>query len=76
MSAREAGCSHGGGTMLARRCFLRRRASQRGRSARWGGRRGGVLPYGGRDVRPGGEKGEVVVVGNIPTADRCFLIVV
>lgn len=35
--------SHDGGTMLQRFCFLRRRASQSGREARWGGIRRGVV---------------------------------
>lgn len=42
---RESGCSHGGGRMLARRCFLSSSASQRGTVARLGGRRLGVSPY-------------------------------
>lgn len=37
--------SHGGGMMLARRCRLRRRASQRGMVLRYGGWRGGIGPY-------------------------------
>ncbi len=41
---RDGGESHGGGRMLARRWRLRRRASQRGRGARWGGLRGGIGP--------------------------------
>jgi len=44
ISVRESGWSHGGGTMFARRCFLRRRASQRGMSLRRGGRSSGVAP--------------------------------
>lgn len=44
MAVREAGRSQGGGRMLARRWRLRRRASQSGRSARWGGVRAGVGP--------------------------------
>ena len=42
---RDAMFSHGGATMFARYCFLRRRANQRGRLARWGGIRGGVGPF-------------------------------
>ena len=42
----DAGRSHGGGRILARRWRLRRRASQRGRLARCGGRRAGVGPLG------------------------------
>lgn len=38
------GESQGGGRMLARRCFLRRRASQRGIVVRCGGMRGGRGP--------------------------------
>lgn len=45
ISASDRGWSHAGGTMLARRCFLRRSASQRGSWARCGGRRGGVVPW-------------------------------
>lgn len=41
---RDGGESQGGGRMLARRWRLRRRASQRGRGARWGGFRGGRGP--------------------------------
>jgi hypothetical protein len=37
--------SQGGGAILARRCFLRRRASQRGIFVLWGGTRDGVGPY-------------------------------
>lgn len=44
MSRRESGCSQAGATMLARRCFLRRRASQRGMLERYGGRSVGVAP--------------------------------
>lgn len=44
IAVREAGWSQGGGRMLARRWRLRRRASQRGMSARWGGLRAGVGP--------------------------------
>jgi len=33
MYSRDCGSSHGGGRMLALRCRLRRRASQRGRGA-------------------------------------------
>jgi hypothetical protein len=44
MRSREDGSSHGGGTMLARRCRFRRRASQRGMELRCGGRRAGVGP--------------------------------
>ena len=36
--------SQGGGRMLARFWRTRRRASQRGRLLRWGGRRGGMGP--------------------------------
>ena len=39
------GCNQGGGTMSARRWRFRRRASQRGRAVRWGGRRAGVAPW-------------------------------
>ncbi len=42
--SREEGRSQGGGRMLARRWRLRRRASQRGMDARWGGRREDVGP--------------------------------
>lgn len=45
--SREEGRSQGGGRMLARRWRLRRRASQRGIEARWGGRRVGVGPWRG-----------------------------
>ena len=45
-SVSAATLSHGGGRMLARFCRLRRRASQRGRSAGRGGRRGGVVHCG------------------------------
>ena len=44
---REEALSQAGGRMLARRCRLRRRASQRGISALWGGIRGLVGPYRG-----------------------------
>lgn len=40
----EGGDSHGGGMMLARRCRLRRRASQSGIVPRYGGWRGGIGP--------------------------------
>ena len=43
--SREEGKSQGGGRMLALRCRFRRRASQRGRGARWGGRRMSVAPW-------------------------------
>lgn len=42
---REFMRSQGGGAMLARRCFLRRRASQRGMFVLCGGVRVGVLPW-------------------------------
>lgn len=45
IDSREVGRSQGGGTMLQRRWRLRRRASQRGRGARWGGLRGCVRPW-------------------------------
>lgn len=45
MASREWGESQGGGRMLARRWRLRRRASQRGRGVRWGGVRGGMVPW-------------------------------
>jgi len=51
---RDVGCSHGGGTMLARRCFLRSRASQRGSWVRCGGLRTGVLPC-GHEGKQGGQ---------------------
>ena len=44
ISVREETESQGGAAMLARPCFLRRSASQRGRVAGNGGRRGGVAP--------------------------------
>jgi hypothetical protein len=44
MAWREFMRSQGGGAMLARRCFLRRRASQRGMFVLCGGTRGGVGP--------------------------------
>lgn len=40
----EEGDSHGGGMMLARRCRLRRRASQSGMVLRYGGWRVGIGP--------------------------------
>jgi hypothetical protein len=40
----EEGRSQGGGRMLARRWRFKRRASQSGNGARWGGRRGCVGP--------------------------------
>lgn len=43
--SREAERSQGGGRMFALRWRLRRRASQRGRVARWGGRSGCVEPW-------------------------------
>ena len=43
----ESGCSQGGGIMLQRRWRLRRRANQRGRVVRWGGRRAFVGPCDG-----------------------------
>ena len=43
-SRKEPGCSHGGGTMLARRCFFKTIASHSGRSLRRGGRKEGVGP--------------------------------
>lgn len=48
--SREEGRSQGGGRMLALRWRLRRRASQRGRGARCGGRRAGVGPWVGRSA--------------------------
>lgn len=44
MSRSDAGCSHAGATMLARRCFFSSIASHRGILLRRGGRRGGVGP--------------------------------
>ena len=44
MSRRESACSHGGGTMLARRCFLSKSANQRGILLLRGGRSWGVGP--------------------------------
>lgn len=44
MSPSDAGDSHGGGRMLARRCRLRSRASHRGRIARCGGYKGAMGP--------------------------------
>lgn len=44
IALRDTGESHGGGRMLARRWRLRRRASQSGRSARYGGVRGAIGP--------------------------------
>lgn len=41
---KDAGYIHGGAIMLARRCFLSKRASQSGRVARCGGRKVGVEP--------------------------------
>jgi hypothetical protein len=49
--SREEGSSHGGGTILARRWRLRRRASHKGKGARWGGRSAGVGPWIGKDQR-------------------------
>lgn len=45
IASSEDGCSQGGGTMLARRWRLSKRASQRGSGVRSGGWRGGVGPY-------------------------------
>lgn len=45
MAWREFMRSQGGGAMLARRCFLRRRASQRGMFVLCGGTSDGVEPY-------------------------------
>ena len=45
MTSREAEFSHGGGCMLARRWRLRRRASHKGSTARYGGWRGAVGPW-------------------------------
>jgi hypothetical protein len=45
IESREVGWSQAGGRMLQRRWRLRRRASQRGRRARWGGMRGCVGPW-------------------------------
>lgn len=42
---REFMRSQGGGAILARRCFLRRRASQRGMFVLWGAVRVGVWPW-------------------------------
>lgn len=44
--SREAGLSQAGGWMFARPCFLRSRASQRGRGVGKGGLRGWVGPCG------------------------------
>jgi hypothetical protein len=44
IDSRDEGRSQGGGRMFALRWRLRRRASQRGRAARWGGLRVGVGP--------------------------------
>lgn len=44
IASSEEGCSQGGGTMLARRWRLSRRASQRGSGVRCGGCKGGVGP--------------------------------
>jgi len=41
----EEGVSQGGGMIFARLWRLRRRPSQRGICARWGGRSAGVGPY-------------------------------
>lgn len=49
-SRRESGCSQGGMTMFARRCFFSSRASHRGMFSRRGGRRFGVAPYNGISV--------------------------
>lgn len=44
MAFSEAGDSQGGGTMLARRCRLRSRASHNGNEARCGGYKGAIGP--------------------------------
>lgn len=44
MDSSDGGESHGGGTILARRCRLRSKASQRGTEARYGGCRVGMGP--------------------------------
>lgn len=46
MASRDLMWSQDGGAMLARRCFFRRRASQRGMSVLCGGTSWGVGPYG------------------------------
>lgn len=51
----EGGDSHGGGMMLARRCRLRRRASQRGMVLRYGGWREVIGPYMYINMKGGGE---------------------
>ena len=51
--SREEGRSQDGGRMFARRWRFRRRASQRGRGDRWGGRRAGVGPCARNCVRSG-----------------------
>lgn len=58
ISCKASGCSHGGGTILARRWRLSKRASQRGRAARCGGRRAGVVPLvgsvtGSKEIKEG-----------------------
>jgi hypothetical protein len=62
--SRELGRSQGGGRMLALRWRFRRRASQRGKGARWGGRRVGVGPWGWRTCQFGGKKLDLMGEGD------------